>query len=225
MVKTKKTYKRKEWTKEEEDFLLNYAPVYNASILSKKLKRSKNAINAKLRYMNIKVINLQNNMGVRPVDFAEYMGINKNNVWNWIHRWKLPLIKYPKYMKFDKKFINYMLIDDTKIDQWLMTGYVYSDQIKPTHWYYKRMVNNVRREMDFEYILSQQIIKTCNITPKILQYWKYLRHFPRPVIVIPTKIVLYKRQDVIEWALNNPHYVTALQTAALRIAGIGDNLD
>lgn len=220
-----KTYKRKPWTKEEEQLLIDLAGVYDAAIIGKKLKRTKYSVWGKLRYMGIYVANVKRDRGVPPVDFAKNMGMNKNNVWNWIHRWQLPIVKYPGYMKLDKKYIKSMLVDDTKIEEWLMNGYVYSDQINPIDPYYKKIVENVRRKMDFEYISSQDIIATCNITPKILQYWRHLRNFPRPALQIPTKIILYSRPSVVEWANNNPHYITKLQAANLRTAGIGKNME
>lgn len=219
-----KTYARKEWTEEEEKLLLDLAATYNTAIIGKKLKRTKESVWAKLRYMGIRIGDLQKSIGVSPVVFAKQMGINKSNVWNWIHRWNLPTVEYPSYMKLDKKYAKNILIDDTKLEDWLMKGYVYSDQINPTNGHYQRIVRNVRRVLDFKYITSNDILETCKLTPKILQYWRYLKNFPRPALIIPCTIVLYNRSDVVEWALNNPHYVTSLQAASLRTAGIGKNL-
>ena len=223
-MKASKFYKRKQWTDDEIQRLTDWAGIYDCATIGKKMKRSKDSVQAKLKRMGMTMIEAKKSIGVYPTDFAKKMGMNRNNVWNWIVRWNLPLIKYPKSMNINKDQAN-ILIDDTKLKSWLMNGYVYSTQVNPIDWQYQRAVRDARQVLDFKYIQRDDIIKACNITPKILQSWKYLRGFPRPELIINgAGISLHSRPAVIDWALKNPKYITGLQAMHLRMAGIGHNM-
>ena len=223
-MKMAKVHKRKQWTDEEVQKLIDWAGIYDCATIGKKMKRSKDSVQGKLKRMGMTMIEAKKSLGVYPTDFAHKMGMNRNNVWNWIVRWKLPLIKYPKFMNINKDQAN-ILIDDTKLKPWLMNGYVYSTQINPVDCEYQRIVRDVRKVLDFKYIQRDDIIKACNITPKIIQSWKYLRGFPRPDLIISgATISLYDRAAVVDWALKNPKYITALQAMNLRVIGIGQNI-
>jgi DNA-binding transcriptional regulator YiaG len=213
------------WTPEEVSKLEDLVGVYDSITIGKRLGRSSDSVTRKMRNMNLKTKSAQNVKGMSPVKFAEMFGMDVRLVRDWVRAGILPKMKLPYFHCIGKKTPDWVLIDDTKIEQWLLIGYVYHRDIKPTNEYYANMVRRVRKKLDFEWISGPDLVECFNITPKVVQAWYYRHSFPRLVFWSSgMSISMYNRKDVIEWCLSHPKQVKPTKVRELHYYGIGKGL-
>jgi hypothetical protein len=218
-------YPKRNWTPEEIQKLEDYAGIYNGVVIAKRLKRTPNSVYSKMKRLKIYAEEKQKAKGMLAADFSDLFGMPTQNVHHLVRRGILPRMKLPSYMCIGDKKPNWVLIDETKIEQWLLKGYVYHRDIKPLDPYYQRMVYNVRKKLDLEWISCTDVVECLGVTPKTIQAWYYRHKFPRFVFYsTQMSISMYNRNAVIEWCKNHPKQVNPMKIQELRMYGIGRGL-
>ena len=215
----------RKWTPEEVQKLEDLIGVYNTTTIAHRMKRSFDSVHRKARSLNMTTADARSSKGMTPKNFAEIFGVNKKTVTHWARVGILPKVKLPYFQKIGKRQPDWILIDDTKIEEWLMTGYVYHRDINPTDQYYTEMVRRVRKKLDFEWISSKDFIACLEITPKVVNAWVYRHAFPRLVFWSSgMSISMYNRKAVIDWCLSHPKQVKPTKVRELLNYGIGKGL-
>ena len=214
---------KRKWTDEEVQQMEDWIGVYSTTDIAKKLKRTRTSVQKKMQHMGYKWFEYKERRGVGAVDFASRIGASPEQVYYWVKKCDLPIVKLPKYMTIKNKNVKSILIDDTKLGEWFMKGWVYVPSIKPVDKYYRILMMNALAKLDCLWISGSDIIKCCNITPKILDSWKHRNGFPRPVFYLTAlKILKFNRQEVINWARDNPQYIKSSVLLLLHTCGIGE---
>ena len=219
-ISTRLTYRM--WTPKEVQKLEDLAGVYNTTTIAKKLKRSPDSIRKKMQRLSLDTESSQNQKGMSPNEFSRIFGIPAVNVLYWVRVGILPSMKLPWFMKIGSKNPDWVLIDDTKIFDWLSKGYVYHRDIKPTDVYYSNMVRDVRKKLDIEWISGPDVVECLRVTPKTIQAWYYRHKFPRLVFYsTQMSISMYNRNAVLDWCIAHPKQVRPSKIQELRNYGIG----
>lgn len=213
------------WTPEEIQKLEDYAGVYDVRTIAKRLKRSRDSVYSKMKRTQIYAEESQKSKGMMALEFSEIFGIKCQNVHHLIRCGILPRMKLPKYMLIGKSTPSKVLIDDAKLEEWLSKGYVYHRDLRTTDSFYLRMIRNVRKKLDIEWISGPDVVECLGITPKTIQAWYYRHKFPRLVFYSTQMgISMYNRNDVIEWGKTHPRQVQPGKIQELRNYGIGKGL-
>lgn len=213
------------WTDDEIRKLEDLVGVYDSTTIAKKLGRTPDSVSAKMKRMGLQMRISQNKKGMSPTLFAEIFSLNKKNVQHYVRKGILPRMKLPQFQKIGSKIPSWSLIDDTKIEAWLKSGYVYHRDLRATDVYYAAIVRDVRKTMDIEWISAQDLLECLDITPKVVQAWYYRHDFPRLVFCSTQMgISMYNRNQVIEWCKTHPNQVRPTKLPILRTAGIGKGL-
>lgn len=213
------------WTPEEIQKLEDLTGVYSTTTIAAKLGRSYDSVRRKMRYLSMTTKDARSSKGLTPTDFSEIFGVDKKVVRYWAKNGILPKVKLPYFNRIGKRNPDWVLIDDTKLEAWLLTGYVYHRDINPTTEYYCDMVRRVRKKLDFEWISGPDFIECLNITPKTVQAWYYRHSFPRLVFWSSgMSISMYNRKAVIDWCSNHPKQVKPTKVRELFNYGIGKGL-
>lgn len=215
----------KKWTAEEVRKLEDLAGVYDSTTIAQRLKRTPDGVKKQMRRLNLTTKSAIDAKGMSPVKFSEMFGVNVVLVREWTRTGILPKMKLPYFQCIGKRKPDWILIDDTKIEQWLLKGYVYHRDIKPTNEYYANMVRKVRKQLDFEWISGPDLVECLSVTPKVIQAWYYRHAFPRLVFWSSgMTISMYNRNAVIEWCLAHPRQVKPTKVRELHYYGIGKGL-
>lgn len=214
------------WDDKELKVLESLSGLYTCKIIGEKLNRSEYSVRRKLRDMGLSQTQLKSSRGIPPAQFSEMTGIHITTIHHLIRAKKLPVIEKKKETKFDKLHKMHILIDDSKLKDWMMQGYVYHRDMNPKDSYIKRMVLDVRRELDILWISKKDVVECLRRPVRTIENWQSRNGFPKLCCRLhQMSITMFLREEVIQWCLANPHVASDFRIRSLRYTGIGKGLE
>lgn len=212
----------KHWSEREVELLQSLAAKYTCRAIGEKLNRTERAVRGKLKRIKRTKTEIKRTLGISPTEFSAYTGIHIRTIHHLIRVKKLPVLEFSKTTKFEKNNTASILIDESKIKDWLMKGYVYHRDMKPTSPYIKMLVTEVRRELDILWISKKDVIECLRKPHTTIENWQCRNGFPQLCCnLYQMSITMFNRNDVIEWVLKNPNKVSQHRVLELRYTGIG----
>jgi transcriptional regulator with XRE-family HTH domain len=190
----------KKWTIEEKDKARHLLSQYTIRQVSKKMNRSigsiKEIASHELKENYCRSRKYREESGLLQSSVARELGVTRSHVNSWIKTNNL----LPK--KCGKKGFN--VVEAKMLFEWLESGYSLLPMLNPFDVKLKIWICKQRTYFIHKHISATYIRHISNITRGALDNWIRNFGFPNPVKKIGKIGIFFDRNEVVEWARNNP---------------------
>ena len=145
--------------------------------------------------------------GLLQSSVAKKLGVSRSHINNWIKNNNL------QSKKCGKK--GFFVVEEASLYNWLRDGYSMLTMIIPDENNFQNWLCMQRRYFTQKHISALYVRYVSNITRGALDNWIRVFGFPKPIKKIGKLGLFYDRQQVVNWARNNPRLFNARHIVTL----------